>query len=74
MADSKGAAARGEEHGPAVRLHRATQSVAIATRDQAFRRFIDHAQTCADCITAGIDCRLAADLRQVWRDAKQAAA
>lgn len=74
MADSRDSTAAAAEAGPAARLQRATQSVAIATRDQAFRRFIDHAQTCDDCITGGIDCQLAANLRQVWRDAKQAAA
>lgn len=74
MRDSTDSAPGSEEHGPAARLQRATQSVAIATRDQAFRRFIDHAQTCADCIAAGIDCQLAADLKQIWRTAKEAAA
>lgn len=70
MADSKGAAARGEEAGPAVR---AAHAIGAAAEQQAYRAFLDHAQTCTDCRTTGCDCQPAAILKQAWRDAKAAA-
>ena len=74
MTDPTDSAARGEEHGPAVRLHRATAAAAIAARDEAWRTFLDHTQQCDDCRTNGIDCQLAAELKQIWRTARGAAA
>jgi len=74
MADSTDAAARGEEAGPAAHAHRAAVALAVATRDQAYRDFIVHAQGCNTCITTGVDCEPAADLKRIWRQAREAAA
>ena len=70
MADSTDAAARGEEARPV----RAAHTIGVAAEQQAYRRFLDHAGTCTDCITTGVDCEPAADLKRIWRQAREAAA
>lgn len=74
MADSRDRAPGSEEAGTAAHAHRATLHTAVAARDQAYRAFITHAQGCDDCITIGVDCQLAAQLKQIWRDARAEAA
>lgn len=65
MAECRDAAADSEGVGPVARALRATTSVL-----GAYRAFIAHTQGCAECRVAGVDCCLAMDLREVWRDAK----
>ena len=74
MADSTdrapAAADHGTEQGPVAALQRAASDAAAATLQQAYRGFIDHIRGCTDCRATGLDCQLAADLKQIWRDAK----
>jgi len=51
----------------------ATRTSAVtALVQQAYNAWIHHASKCADCRTKGVDCREAVQLRQDWRDAKEA--
>ncbi|MFC8282952.1 hypothetical protein [Streptomyces cyaneofuscatus] len=58
-----------ERTGPVRAQHRAGE-VAVQT---AYAAFIDHIQKCPPCRTDGADCDTAAELKQVYRDAKEAA-
>ncbi|MGW1492543.1 hypothetical protein [Streptomyces sp. NPDC002402] len=60
--------------GTAARAQRATTAAALAARDEAWRAFIDHTQACDTCRNTGLDCELAAELKQIWRAARKAAA
>lgn len=53
---------------------RAAHTIGVAATQQAYRAFLDHAHSCSDCITTGVDCQPAADLKQIWRQAREAAA
>lgn len=70
MADSTNASPAGEGPGPAARTLRAT-ALSVA---EAYRQFIAHAQDCDTCRTTGADCEGAVSLKQIWRDAREAAA
>lgn len=73
MADSTDRAARGEEAGSAAHAQRGVAATSAATAGQAYRDFLDHAHGCADCITTGVDCEPAAELKRIWRQARAAA-
>lgn len=42
--------------------------------DAAYRAFLDHAQSCKDSCSIGVNCSEAAALQRTWRDAKNEAA
>ncbi|WP_326739169.1 hypothetical protein [Streptomyces sp. NBC_01022] len=57
-----------ERTGPVQAQYRAGEQAVQA----AYAEFIRHTQACAECRTGGMDCEVAAQLRQVWRKAKAA--
>ncbi|NUL09049.1 hypothetical protein [Streptomyces lunaelactis] len=73
MPDPTDSAARGEDGVPAPLMQRAASSATAATL-HAYRDFITHTQGCDTCIATGVDCQQAAELKQIWRAARGAAA
>jgi hypothetical protein len=40
--------------------------------DAAWRAYLAHTADCGSCRVDGVDCQTAAELKQAWRDAKDA--
>lgn len=53
---------------------RGQRAATAAATDEAWRAFITHTQACDTCRSSGLDCDLGAELKQIWRTARKAAA